>query len=130
LLSHCTPFRPAVQTNFSRLTARSLRFEGASKALVSRSVPCESVRTGDQTGGRRRHGHRPAGGDRKRVGHFHSVNHRFLLPELLRADHCCSTLDCPDRFAMIRWFRPAPQDIRNLFTIQRSLGHSSRAYQR
>jgi hypothetical protein len=61
-------------------------------------------------------GHRSA-------GHLHSVNHRFLLPELLRADHCCSSLDCRDRFAMIRCSRPATQDIRDLFTVQRSRGH-------
>jgi hypothetical protein len=27
------------------------------------------------------------------------------------------------RFAMIRWLRPATQDIRDLFTLQRAIGH-------
>jgi hypothetical protein len=57
------------------------------------------------------------------VGHLHAVSYRFLLPELLRADHCCSTLDCPDRFAMIRRLRSATKDIRDLFTLQMFLGH-------
>jgi hypothetical protein len=81
-------------------SVRSLRFGGASKALVRRSVPCDSIRAGDQTGSHRRHDRRSARGDRKRVGHLHSVNHQFLP---------------------IRWFRPAPQGIRDLFALQRSV---------
>jgi hypothetical protein len=93
-----------------------------SRRMADSPFQRESVRAGDETGDRCRHRHRSAGGDRKRVGHFHSVSHRFMLPGLLRADRRCSTLDSPDRFAMIRWFRPATQGIRDLFTLQTSLG--------